>query len=127
LKLLLDTHILLWWLEANSSLSKQAIGLIRDPQNTIFVSAVSLWEIWIKQSLGKLRLPAKFVERLAAESFESLPLTATQTHRVSQLPWRHRDPFDRMLVAQAQVEKLVLLTVDEVLAEYGSAVLLVAR
>jgi PIN domain nuclease of toxin-antitoxin system len=59
---------------------------------------------------------------LAAESFENLPLTASQTHQVSQLPWRHRDPFDRMLVAQAQVEHLALLTADEILTAYGSAV-----
>ena len=122
MKLLLDTHILLWWLDANPLLPQGAIGLIRDPENTIFVSAVSLWEIWLKQSLGKLRLPANFLERLAAESFESLPLTAAQTRRVAEMEWVHRDPFDRMLVAQAQVENLVLLTADEVLAAYGASV-----
>lgn len=122
MKVLLDTHILLWWLDANPLLPEEAIGLIRDPENTIFVSAVSLWEIWLKQSLGKLRLPANFVERLAAESFENLPLTAAQTQRVAQMPWVHRDPFDRMLVAQAQAESLVLLTADDVLAGYGAAV-----
>ena len=91
----------------------------------MFVSAVSLWEIWLKQSLGKLRLPADFMERLAAESFESLPLMASHTRQVSlMLPWCHRDPFDRMLVAQAQVEKLVLLTADEALAAYGASVCL---
>jgi PIN domain nuclease of toxin-antitoxin system len=96
--------------------------MIRDPENTVFVSAVSLWEIWLKQSLGKLRLPVDFTERLAAESFESLPLTASHTRQVSLLPWCHRDPFDRMLVAQAQVEKLVLLTADDALAAYGAVV-----
>jgi PIN domain nuclease of toxin-antitoxin system len=121
-KFLLDTHILLWWLDADPLLSEEAIGLIGNPENTIFVSAVSLWEIWLKQSLGKLRLPANFGERLAAESFENLPLTAAQTQRVAQMPWVHRDPFDRMLVAQAQAESLVLLTADEVLAGYGAAV-----
>jgi PIN domain nuclease of toxin-antitoxin system len=105
LRILLDTHLLLWWLEASPSLSAQAREMICDPQNTVFVSAVSLWEIWLKQSLGKLRLPVDFTERLAAESFESLPLMASQTRQVSLLPWCHRDPFDRMLVAQAQVEK----------------------
>jgi PIN domain nuclease of toxin-antitoxin system len=118
-RILLDTHLLLWWLEANPSLSAQARKMISDPENTVFVSAVSLWEIWLKQSLGKLRLPADFSERLAAESFECLPLTGSQTSQVSLLPWRHRDPFDRMLIAQAQVENLVFLTVDEVLAAYG--------
>ena len=122
MRILLDTHLLLWWLDGNPLLSAEARKMIRDPENTVFVSAVSLWEIWLKQSLGKLRLPADFTERLAAESFESLPLTVSQTKQVSALPWRHRDPFDRMLVAQAQVEKLVLLTADEALAPYGDAV-----
>jgi PIN domain nuclease of toxin-antitoxin system len=122
LRLLLDTHLLLWWLDASPSLSAQARETIRDPENTVFVSAVSLWEIWLKQSLGKLRLPADFTGRLAAESFESLPLIASHARQVAVLPWRHRDPFDRMLVAQAQVEKLVLLTADEALTAYGAAV-----
>ena len=117
MKVLLDTHILLWWLDADPVLSQEAIGVISNPENTIFVSAVSLWEIWLKQSLGKLRLPA--------DSFESLPLTAAQTAHVGQLAWVHRDPFDRMLVAQAQADDLVLLTADEVLAGYGPAVRLV--
>jgi len=118
-RILLDTHLLLWWLDASPALSTQARGMIRDPENTVFVSAVSLWEIWLKQSLGKLRLPADFTERLAAEPFESLPLTASHTQPVSLLPWRHRDPFDRMLIAQAQVENLVLLTADGLLTAYG--------
>ena len=122
MRLLLDTHLLLWWLDASPSLSAQARETIRDPENTVFVSAVSLWEIWLKQSLGKLRLPADFTGRLAAESFESLPLIASHARQVAVLPWRHRDPFDRMLVAQAQVEKLVLLTADEALTAYGAAV-----
>jgi PIN domain nuclease of toxin-antitoxin system len=122
LRILLDTRVLLWWLEGSPSLSAQARELIRDPENTVFVSAVSLWEIWLKQSLGKLRLPVDFTGRLAAESFESLPLLASHPRQVSLLPWRHRDPFDRMLIAQAQVEKLVLLTADEALTAYGAAV-----
>ena len=126
MRILLDTHLLLWWLEASPSLSAEARELIRDPQNTMFVSAVSLWEIWLKQSLGKLRLPVDFTEKLRAEFFESLPLTASQTQQVSLLPWHHRDPFDRMLVAQALVEKLTLLTADDALAAYG-AVVQVAR
>jgi PIN domain nuclease of toxin-antitoxin system len=122
LKLLLDTHILLWWLDANPLLPQNAVALIRDPENTIFVSSVSLWEIWLKQSLGKLRLPPNFLDRLAAESFENLPLTAAQTARIGNLAWVHHDPFDRMLIAQAQSENLVLLTADEILAEYGPSV-----
>ena len=82
MKVPLDTHLLLWWLEDSPSISAEARGVIGDPENTGFVSAVSLWEIRIEQSSGKL------------------PLTASQTRQVARLPWHHRDPFDRMLLAQ---------------------------
>ena len=127
MRILLDTHILLWWLHGSRSLPVEAKRTIQSPENTIFVSAVSLWEIRLKQSLGKLRLPADFKERLAGESFESLPLTATHASRIVELPWRHRDPFDRMLVAQAQAEELILLTADEILGTYGPAVQVTPR
>ncbi len=122
MRILLDTQLVLWWLGNKRSLSKTARALISDPENAVFVSAVSLWEIWLKESLGKLRVPADFEEALAAESFENLPLTATQTRLVARLPWHHRDPFDRMLVAQACAENLTLLTADRALAAYGDFV-----
>lgn len=125
MKILLDTHLILWWLANNPSLSEPARLLISDPGNTVFVSAVSLWEIWLKASLGKLRLPTDFDARLAAESFESLPLTAAQTRQVASLPWHHRDPFDRMLIAQAKLEGLIFLTADDVVPLYGDFVRLV--
>jgi len=125
LRLLLDTHLLLWWLAGSPSLSGKARALISDSENTVFASAVSLWEIWLKESLGRLRLPADFEERLAEESFESLPLTAAQTRQLALLPWRHRDPFDRMLVAQARVESLTLLTADPLVSGYGDFIMLV--
>jgi PIN domain nuclease of toxin-antitoxin system len=105
-------------------LSKQAIALISAPENTIFVSAVSLWEIWLKQSVGKLQLPDNFEAKLAEESFESLPLTAAHARQVALLHWHHRDPFDRMLVAQAHVSDLLFATADETLTAYGDFVLL---
>ena len=122
MRVLLDTHLLLWWLAASPSLPEQARALIGASENTVFVSAVSLWEIWLKESLGKLRLPADFEERLAEGAFESLPLTGKQARLVASLPWHHRDPFDRMLVAQAQAEDLILATADEVVAAYGDFV-----
>ena len=125
MRLLLDTHLLLWWVANSESLSKQARALISDPENTVFVSAVSLWEIWLKESLGKLRVPADFEDKLASESFESLPLTGPQTRQVARLPWHHRDPFDRMLIAQAQVDDLTLLTADDRVSAYGDCVRLV--
>mgnify|MGYP001160515498 CR=1 FL=1 len=124
MKILLDTHLLLWWLEGGSQLPQTARRLVADPENTVFVSAVSLWEIWLKQSLGKLLLPDNFEEALAAESFENLPLTGQQAREVARLPWLHRNPFDRMLVAQARVSRLRLLTADETVASYGDPVLL---
>lgn len=125
MKILLDTHLILWWLANSPSLSGQARALISAPENTVFVSAVSLWEIWLKESLGKLRLPPDFEEKLAADSFESLPLTAAHARQVALLPWRHRDPFDRMLVAQARAEDLTLLTADDLVSAYGDFVRLV--
>ena len=122
MRLLLDTRILLWWLSGDPSLSESARALIGDPENVIFVSAVSLWEIRLKQSLAKIQLPADFEEILATESFENLPLTAKQTKPLAALPWHHRDPFDRMLVAQALAEDLTLLTADGVLGAYGDFV-----
>jgi PIN domain nuclease of toxin-antitoxin system len=121
-KLLLDTHLLLWWLSNSPLLSAPARQLIGDPNNTIFVSAVSLWEIWLKSSIGKLRVPSGFVQKLAAEPFENLPLRAEHTPAVAMLEWRHRDPFDRMLIAQARSENLLLLTADRALGAYGGMV-----
>ena len=125
MRVLLDTHLLLWWLAGSPALSERAKALIGAPKNTLFVSAVSLWEIWLKESLGKLRVPADFEERLAEGSFESLPLTGKQARQVALLPWHHRDPFDRMLVAQAQAENLILATADDVVTAYGDFVQLV--
>ena len=125
MRILLDTHILLWWLMGDELLPKVARELIRDPGNLVFVSAVSLWEIWLKVSLKKLEIPEGFEEQLAQEGFESLPLTGSHTREVARLEWLHRDPFDRMLVAQAKAERLILLTVDEVVAGYGEFVRLV--
>lgn len=125
MRILLDTHLILWWLANSPSLSEQARALISAPENTVFVSAVNLWEIWLKESLGKLRLPPDFEGKLAAESFESLPLTGAQARQVALLPWHHRDPFDRMLVAQARVEDLTLLTADDPVTAYGDFVRLV--
>jgi PIN domain nuclease of toxin-antitoxin system len=123
-RILLDTSILLGWLADSPSLTARARELIANPENTVFVSAVTLWEIWLKQSLGKLQVPSDFDERLAGESFESLPLLAAHTHAVALLPWHHRDPFDRLLIAQARASGLSFLTADQVAAAYGDFVLL---
>jgi PIN domain nuclease of toxin-antitoxin system len=125
MRLLIDTHLLLWWLTSGPQLPERAKELIRDPENTVFVSAVSAWEIRLKESLEKLRIPGDFSERLEAEPFEKLPLTVRHTAEIVGLQWHHRDPFDRMLVAQARVEEMFLLTADAAVAKYGNFVLLV--
>ena len=122
MKFLLDTHLLLWWLSNSPLLPEQGRHLIADPNNAIFVSADSLWEVWLKSSIGKLSVPSSFARKLAAEKFTDLPLRAEHTPVVAMLEWHHRDPFDRMLIAQAQSENLVLLTADRALAAYGKLV-----
>lgn len=122
MNLLLDTHVLLWWIDDHPALSEAARSLICSPENPVFVSAATFWEIYLKESLGKLRLPTDFEHRLCSESFEDLPVSAEHARQCGLLPWLHRDPFDRMLVAQAKVERLTLLTADKRIADYGSMV-----
>ena len=125
MRLLIDTHLLLWWLDDSPQLSREARGLIADPVNTIFVSAASIWEISIKQALGKLDLPESFDQVLLATGFETLSVQASHSRATGKLPPLHRDPFDRMLLAQASLERLILLTADEQIAKYGSPARLV--
>jgi PIN domain nuclease of toxin-antitoxin system len=116
--LLLDTHTVLWWLSDDPALSEDARAAIADPENTVFLSAVVVWEIRIKQSIGKLDLPEDFDEVLERQPFVELPVTVDHAHTISELPAVHRDPFDRMLVAQAMVERLAIVTRDESIADY---------
>ncbi len=123
MNLLLDTHVLLWWLAGEPSLGERARQAITDGKNTVFLSAVAVWEIRIKQSLGKLEVPDQFREVLARERFVPLPVTVEHAHAIASLPPIHRDPFDRLLVAQAQVERLTVVTRDHHIPLYGVAVL----
>jgi len=119
MKLLLDTHILIWWLDpAISKLSKAAHAAISDSQNLVFVSAATAWEITIKKALGKLDAPDNLEEELAKHRFQPLPITISHALAVGELPRHHNDPFDRILVAQAKVEDLTLVTRDENLTKY---------
>ena len=123
MKLLIDTQILLWSLMEPKKLSSLGRELVSAPENTVFLSAVSMWEIRIKESIGKLELPLKFAEQVAELGLEDLPLTTQQTEILRGLPLLHRDPFDRMLVAQAKAEGLKLLSADSRLLEYGDFVI----
>lgn len=123
MNLLLDTHAFLWWVTGDEQLSVQAERVIRDPQNTVRFSAASAWEIAIKANLGRLDvprdLPRFLAEQLSLNDFVELPVHVSHAAFVQSLPRHHRDPFDRMLVAQAQLDDLVLVTRDPVFAAYG--------
>ena len=121
MRLLLDTHIAIWWLSGDPRLSITTRRAIQDVPNA-FLSAVSLWEIFIKQDTGRLDLPVGFVDALR-DDFIELPLTFDHAVEGRALPLLHRDPFDRMLVAQAKVERLTIVTADRVLSGYGVPVL----
>jgi len=119
MNLLLDTHVLLWWLDDHPALQPRAREAIAEGSNLAFVSAASVWEIRIKQSLGKLEIPLDFREVLEAQPFHFLDITAEHAHAVGDLPRHHRDPFDRMLIAQATVERLTVVTSDDRFEAYG--------
>lgn len=118
MNLLLDAHAVLWWLSDDPALSDEARAAIADPENTVFLSAVVVWEIRIKQSIGKLDLPNDFGVVLNRQPFTELPVTVDHAHTIAELPAVHRDPFDRMLVAQAMVEHMAIVTRDESIADY---------
>ena len=118
MNLLLDTHVLLWWLDDHPTLSKKAKDAISHGKNLVFISAVVIWEIRIKQALGKLEIPHDFRKVLDSQPFEMLDITVEHAHAVGDLPAHHRDPFDRMLVAQTKVEHLTLVTRDIRLKKY---------
>jgi len=118
MNLLLDTHVLLWWLNGHPALSKMSHAAIADGENLVFVSAVSVWEIRIKAALGKLTIPRNFKRVLESQPFEMLNITVDHAHAIGDLPSHHRDPFDRMIVAQAKVEGFTLVTHDARLKKY---------
>ncbi|WP_159621980.1 type II toxin-antitoxin system VapC family toxin [Ruania rhizosphaerae] len=117
-RVLADTHVLLWWLADDPSLRRHHRELIADPGVGVWFSAVSIAEIVIKQSLGKLSAPDGVREVLIEEGFTALPLVPEHAAALATLPWHHRDPFDRMLIAQAQVESMTIATVDRHFSGY---------
>ncbi len=122
MRLLIDTHILIWFLEGNKLLAKSRRQIIADPQNNVLVSIASLWELAIKISVGKLTLAkplADVIKQIAIEDFEILPISPEHTLQVSTLPFHHRDPFDRIIIAQSQTENLTIMTDDNDFKIYG--------
>ncbi|MEM6403938.1 MAG: type II toxin-antitoxin system VapC family toxin [Cyanobacteria bacterium P01_D01_bin.116] len=122
MKALLDTHAFIWWVTDDSRLSSTARGIIADESNVLFLSAASAWEIVIKVRLGKLNLPEPpetyIPSRLTMNRFESLPIQMVHALQVVNLPDFHRDPFDRIIIAQSQVEKMPIVTVDTQVTRY---------
>lgn len=123
MRLLLDTHTFLWWINNDSLISDPARVAIASERNECFLSLASCWELAIKTSIGKLRL-TKSVERfipeeLAANDFQLLAMDFRHVAKVESLPFHHRDPFDRLLVAQALTERMTIISADAVLSEYG--------
>ena len=118
MKLLLDTHVALWWQRDDRRLGKAARRAIATA-DVVWVSAVSGWEVAIKMALGRLRLTEPFSVLIAADDFTELPLTLAHADALAALPSHHRDPFDRVLVAQAQVEGATVISHDRAFAPYG--------
>jgi PIN domain nuclease of toxin-antitoxin system len=114
---------LLWWLADDPALTAAARTAIRQSDVLVFVSAATAWEISIKQTLGRLEAPDDLAEALAANRFHALPITVAHALAAGRLPRHHDDPFDRMLVAQAQAERLTLVTHDPQLQPYGIPIL----
>jgi PIN domain nuclease of toxin-antitoxin system len=121
-RLLLDTHVLLWWLGAQR-LSPKATAAIASADSEVRISSATAWEISVKSALGRLTVPDDLSAQLAAHQFEVLPVLLSHALAVRALPPHHADPFDRMLVAQAQIEDLTIVTRDANIRRYDVAVL----
>jgi PIN domain nuclease of toxin-antitoxin system len=121
--LLLDTHVFIWWTAVDPRLAEAARAAIADPANRVIVSAATVWEIAIKRATGKLSFPDDILKVLANTGFNTLDITPRHADAAGSLPMHHFDPFDRMLIAQARVEGLVLATQDRQLPVYGIPVL----
>lgn len=125
--LLLDTHVLLWWLDDDARLGHAARQTIAASDNRVMVSAATVWEIAIMQAIGKLDAPPDLVAGLSDEGFDPLPIEFAHAERAGSLPPLHRDPFDRMLIAQAEIESLDLLSADDAVLRYQTRVIDASR
>lgn len=119
MRILLDTHMLIWWLDGDDALPKEALSAIADPSADVTVSSISLAEISIKRTIGKLRAPWIPDVLLAENGISVLSYTSDHARRLLELPLHHRDPFDRMLIAQAIHEDMVFATADPQASAYG--------
>ncbi len=125
MNLLLDTHVLLWWLADDPALPVAARAAIANPDTRVLVSAASVWEISIKQAAGHLDAPDDLIDAIEHNDFDTLPITASHALAAGKLAPHHPDPFDRMLIAQAELDRLTLVTVDRRFADYDVELLAV--
>lgn len=123
MRLLLDTHVLIWLLEDPGKVAEPIRRAVRDDANEKLVSAASIWEAAIKSNLGRLETPEDLAVRSEASGYRPLPIDFRHATAAGALPLHHGDPFDRMLVAQAQIEGLTIATTDSRIARYAVAVL----
>lgn len=125
MKLLLDSHTFLWWNNEPEKLSARVLGMCKDPENMLLISVASIWELQIKFQLGKLRLHTSLAEIIRQEQengIEILPVEPAHIFALDSLPDHHKDPFDRLLIAQAIVEEATLLSADPLIAQYPVSV-----
>lgn len=118
MKFLLDTHTLIWWLTNDATLSEKARKVIANPDNLIFVSAASAWEIAIKKQIGKLNAPDDLEAQIEQKDFQQLPINISHAAYIEKLPLHHNDPFDRIIIAQAICEKMKIITRDKKFVAY---------
>lgn len=123
MRVLLDSHVLLWWLDEPARLANPLRCVMHDPNNEVFFSPASIWELGLKMAKGKLRLPLDLVPALASDGIVELPISAAHAARTLTLPTVHFDPFDRLLIGQALVEGLVLATRDQTIHRYDVPVI----
>jgi PIN domain nuclease of toxin-antitoxin system len=123
MRILADSHVLIWWLDNPTKLNPLVRAAIQDPDNEVFFSAASIWEIGLKTAKGHLRIPTPIVPLLKSDGFTELPVTAAHASSAMELPPIHADPFDRMLIAQTLSEGLLLATRDRLIVQYDVPVL----
>lgn len=115
---LLDTHVVLWWLTEPKNIATKARNIIANKEENIYVSSASLWEMAIKKGVGRLKFPSNLLEIITGEGFNIIPINASESLSVADLPLIHHDPFGRMLVMQAKLNDMILITRDETIMKY---------
>jgi PIN domain nuclease of toxin-antitoxin system len=123
MKVLLDTHAVIWWLADDPNLTETQRKAIQDKRNTCYISAATIWEISIKKGLGKLSIDPGYLDQLRSEGFVELAVSWKHSQAIQDLPLYHRDPFDRILVVQAQLEGMSLVSGDETIKKYDLTII----